>query len=158
MNSEDFGQFDTIDKTYHQFLLEIFQCEREKVAYIAGFFDGEGYVSFRTYWMSGISNINPKPLYQIMETFGGAIYSNTRPPNRTIYNWHILGLANKRFLETILPYCKIKDEQIEIALKLFAFYRSSSIHNPERIRLQQELRELQIAQGRKNKERMVIEG
>jgi len=152
VDSGYFGQFDTIDKTYHQFLLEIFQCEREKIAYIAGFFDGEGYLSFQTYWMSGISNTNPKPLYQIMETFGGAIYSNTRPPNnRTIYNWHILGLKNKRFLETILPYCKIKDEQIKIALKLFAYYRSSSIHNIERTRLQQELRELQIAQERKNK-------
>jgi len=108
------------------------------IPYIAGFFDGEGCVSiFYTKirlqksnpekMIRGIklailvSNTDQRPLLEIQAMYGGYIYcSNIRkkPHHKSVYSLRISDReAQKRFLNVLLPYSIIKNEQIRIALE-----------------------------------------
>lgn len=96
------------------------------LAYLAGFFDGEGCIAILKnrfvrkdcsiyhprYDLSiAISNQNLEVLLDVHKTFGGSI---TNHPNA--YQWRVSALSAKAFLEAIQPYIRVKKTQLELAL------------------------------------------
>lgn len=96
-----------------------------KIAYIAGFFDGEGCVRIKEanqggnsfYVIAHITNSNQKILMEIQDLFGGAIRVQERSPNKTIYNWSLSSSEAVDFLQTLSPFLKEKLEQALLAIK-----------------------------------------
>jgi hypothetical protein len=106
----------------------------EEIAYIAGFFDGEGYTGIvergwqnknttdrsRYYYAQvRVSNNDKKILEWIDSLFpGGKVYMQRKAdPGHTIgWQWHLYGSGVDHFLQTILPYTKVKREEIENVL------------------------------------------
>jgi hypothetical protein len=93
--------------------------ENESLAYLAGFFDGEGCVgikrsgnSFQLY--ATIGQNKPFVLTKIVEMFGGSIRKNK---NISVY-WCSAKVARK-FLKAIAPFSVIKKAEIEMALAAF---------------------------------------
>ena len=92
------------------------------LAYIAGFFDGEGCISGhmgRRHPSARISigQKDPKILYWIQETLKiGRISKNSKSSNSS---WRITRKEDiGRFIELILPYSIIKKEQLLVGQKL----------------------------------------
>lgn len=110
--------------------------KKEEIAYIAGFFDGEGCVSvmkritkrpYGRYWTYSIyvrmANTNLDVLQWMQDRIGGAIYEHNKKAslgNRKA-GWilHLQGERARRFLETIEPYCIVKLKQIALAKQFF---------------------------------------
>lgn len=105
-----------------------------EVAWAAGFFDGEGYVTiqrrkqtingkqyFGHYLRVGINHVAPEPLYEMQRLFGGKIEKqnpDTIVGNRKArHRWHLSTNSAKEMLVQILPYCKNKNNVIELALE-----------------------------------------
>jgi hypothetical protein len=95
--------------------------KNEDHIYFAGFFDGEG--SIGAYSSSGkgkyivtISNTDVRPLLQAVELWGGKIYKmckhKIKGAHMDVYHWHLYGQHSRQFLNDILPYSRIKVEQI----------------------------------------------
>jgi hypothetical protein len=101
------------------------------LAYIAGFFDGEGsvYVTGKHHNIRvGISNTNPLIPQLACRLFGGSVHWNKsnsskmfkkRPTNhRLCLQWNINGSKACDFLKAIRPFLKMKIEQANIAITL----------------------------------------
>jgi len=105
------------------------------LAYIAGIFDGEGWIGFRRIYRQkqyqktdipirnepacAISNSNRWLLEWFKFAFGGHIYKGkkTTPTGKEIYFWTIHTQQARIFLQAILPYLKLKRAEAELALK-----------------------------------------
>ncbi len=111
----------------------------EELAYLAGFFDGEGCVMInrnrkaygperkpRQYVRAMAVNTSGTPLYKLNELFGGhvTLLKRKNDAHKDIYRWEIICRPAAVFLYTIQPYLTIKYELIDLALE---FYRS--LHN-----------------------------
>lgn len=98
------------------------------IAYVAGLFDGEGYIDI---YKASTSKNSKSPSFMLrviisqkdgsimnwLETnFGGSVRMERRKEN-WIYRWDIRSQAAKRFLILIMPYLKIKTEQAKLALE-----------------------------------------
>lgn len=96
-----------------------------KIAYIAGFFDGEGCVRIKEanqggnsfYIIAHITNTNQKILLSIQNLFGGAIRMQERGKNKTVYSWSITSSEAVDFLQTLSPFLEEKLEQALLAVK-----------------------------------------
>ena len=101
-----------------------------ELAYMAGFLDGEGYVAISkskkiTKWRSvgltltvAISQINPEPLLFIHQFFGGHLREEPAKKNRRkSYTWLISSKAAYNFLLAVLPYLKVKKDEVKVGLK-----------------------------------------
>lgn len=93
--------------------------------YIAGFFDGEGYVGIHTlkekyfHVRVIIVNTNLKILQMIQDQFGGTIIQRKRVRNnKPTYALSFSGSFAKIFLKSILPFLIEKRGQTIIALQL----------------------------------------
>lgn len=103
----------------------------EDWGYIAGFFDGEGTV--RLDWKPGnylschivITQKRPAVLRWLHDVFGGHLRFDLRksvvPSSKQyeygLWAWHLNGTnAPKFFLPKILPYLRVKKEEVEIAV------------------------------------------
>ena len=80
----------------------------EEIAYYAGFFDGEGCVTSngQGYLNVVISGNNLEVLQEMKERFGGNIHTR---PNGTS-NLSLSTQLGKAFLETLLPFLRVKRE------------------------------------------------
>lgn len=95
-----------------------------KIAYIAGFFDGEGCVRIKEanqggnsfYVIAHLTNSYRPVLDEVQELFGGALRKQERTPNKTIYNWCLSSAEAVDFLKTISPFLKEKKSQAEFAI------------------------------------------
>lgn len=94
-------------------------------AYIAGFVDGEGCISFRTrkkYLTPSIevTNCNPEVLRWLCSLFGGGVYlcKDMRPTRKLSYHWTTAGVKALNCIKIIYPYLKIKKPQAELVLSL----------------------------------------
>jgi hypothetical protein len=112
------------------------------LAYIAGFFDGEGSITIHhnckpsprgkspnhTLQVS-IGNTNPEVLYYLRNLFGGllSIRHTTKPNHRNVAQWTIRTSQSLPFLEAIRPYVRMKREVIDIAI---GFQRTKSMRGP----------------------------
>jgi hypothetical protein len=147
---------------------------REDIAYLAGFFDGEGSVTInhvkrtdRT--VSGrykndsytlqvvIGNTDPTVPNWAQSMFGG--YVIVREPrsiaHRPSFSWLISNYWAMRFLETIRPYIRMKGDVVDLAIR---FQRAMKKHGPkatppEVIAWREEQRlAIRMLNGRKKKE------
>lgn len=111
----------------------------EDFAYLAGLFDGEGCVSlvrvkderaYREFWSNFESDTYTPVLkvvlasttrsivYYLKELFGGSIScrSSNGTNRKPLYSWCIVSSAAIDFLNSILPYLRIKKEQALIGI------------------------------------------
>jgi hypothetical protein len=96
---------------------------KEQLAYAAGFFDGEGTVSFNISGSGGgvisasIENTNKEVIEYLKHEFGGTIFftchDNIKWKNT--YSWSVSGQTCIDFLQNIKPWVIIKKEQINLA-------------------------------------------
>lgn len=108
--------------------------------YLAGLFDGEGYVGMpkryktakdrrarnQKYGYSIMVNVTNayKPIAEYLrDTFGGDIQPNDQNKGRTVWAWRVQGHSSKRFLKGILKYSRIKKPQIALALEYLSVYK-----------------------------------
>lgn len=95
----------------------------EELAYIAGFFDGEGYIgivkSQGLRLLVSVTNTKGWILYWLKGMFGGSVCKGQRPsPNqKPIYVWTIVSREAVIFLTAIQPYLRLKDEQAGLGLE-----------------------------------------
>lgn len=127
--------------------------DKETLAYLAGFFDGEGCVSILSYHGGksfGIrlfaSQIDPRPLNILKDKFGGSIQVQPKLPNRrTIYKWGVEGEKAVIALNLLRPYLVVKSEQADIVLEFAPLIGTSKKRNKpltkEEINLRQEIKE-----------------
>lgn len=105
-------------------------------AYVAGLFDGEGWV--RADYLHGQNRKNPRPGYQLaagiamtyapiikelQKQFGGVCHGDNsfrkiNPNNRTIWRWHVASDLAFKFIIFIEGECWVKAEQICLGIKL----------------------------------------
>jgi len=100
------------------------------LAYIAGFFDGEGYVAISKHdktkkWnqlgftlIVVIGQVNPFPLIFIRQFFGGHLRrENAKGNKRAIWMWTISSKTAYDFLQEIYPYLKVKKDECNLAFQ-----------------------------------------
>lgn len=121
-------------RTYEPDVNAIMAVTEEEKAYIAGFFDGEGHVNvsnvdgakgFRLACKVAISQKRPAVLQWLHTVFGGSLYKETKKtsnitgyvPKGGNWVWSLHGKFGPRiFLKLIVPYIRVKKEEVETAL------------------------------------------
>lgn len=97
--------------------------EDARLGYMAGFFDGEGYIGLgggrnRDLLRISISNTDKAPIQFFADTFGGNIrethYMKSR---RTLYIWTRGGYPALEILEKLLPYLICKKQQALLGIE-----------------------------------------
>lgn len=108
-----------------------------ELAYIAGFFDGEGHIGIYTYKASkngrryarlviGITNSHRPVLEWAREVMGAGRIQVKRIHSERwsdCYSLIIQGLSARRFLTALLPYLKVKHERATLMLSLKTYGR-----------------------------------
>ena len=116
--------------------LELLGTNEQEIAYLAGFFDGEGciwlarwnylkadYYSLR----SELDNTFPEPLYLARRIFGGKVRLTKQRGNRNpVHKWVVGSRKAETFLRVLLPYLIIKKAEATLALELPALRRVKS--------------------------------
>jgi hypothetical protein len=121
------------------------------LAYVAGLVDGEGSIvigcSHRAnrlpnHWLQvGITNIDKELIDWLLNTFGGHLSDYSHRP-RHCWVWRVMGNEAKQFLQSILPYLRIKKKQAEIAIAFQDHSAQYSLKsNKERVNELLEIRE-----------------
>ena len=95
-----------------------------EIAYIAGFFDGEGCVRIKQsnqggnsyYVIAHITNTNPIILKKVQELFGGNTRLQEKGRNKPVYNWYITSSEANDFLKTLQPFLIEKKSQAELGI------------------------------------------
>ena len=107
-----------------------------ELAYVAGFFDGEGCVriqvekregtrKLQTSLVVSATNTEIAPIQFLAKRFPGykgkcvRIKGWLNANERIQYEWRMRGLAALHFCEAILPYSLIKKAQLEIAIEFY---------------------------------------
>lgn len=127
--------------------------ERERI-YLAGFFDGEGYVSIlaqpdrhsgrRSHVLHvAVSNVYRPALEELQAIWGGGWRVMPPPPERetwqTVYQLYWGWAAGARVLRAIQPYLRVKQEAVRIALALAERKQSRKV-TPEEWEIREDLR------------------
>lgn len=107
----------------------------EDLAYIGGFFDGEGSITIHENFRPSprgkspnhtlqvsIGNTDGRVLAWIHSHFGGSLTLRpaTKPRHREVSQWIIRSNGAASFLSAILPFLRMKNEQAGIGLKFQA--------------------------------------
>ena len=114
----------------------------EEVAYLAGFFDGEGSIGIypkknkRGYmcyqYLLQISNTNRKVLELFQKRYGGSITKRQRVErHKQLWNWQ-LGSAGKIrvALSELLPFLYVKKQEAQIMLEVVATIKRTCYGRP----------------------------
>jgi hypothetical protein len=112
-----------------------------ELPYIAGFFDGEGYITV-SHWKNahksyramspeyvryqlhvGIGNTHKPLIDAIQAQCGGNVYAGDsayrkNPKNRICYNWRLSSRKAMHFLQNIAPYLVAKRDEALLAIEL----------------------------------------
>lgn len=103
----------------------------EKLAYLAGFVDGEGCVGIKKCAKQNVSrgysystfiivkNTRKAPLYLLQEIFGGNVSPDamrSNPNHSSCWAWQRNGPITVGILKALLPYLIIKKPQAELAI------------------------------------------
>ena len=93
-----------------------------EIAYIAGFFDGEGCIRIKEtfsshYLIVHITNTNRAILEYIKSLFGGSINFQEKGVNRTVYQYHLTCGDAYNFLKTVNGFLREKRKQSEYGMK-----------------------------------------
>jgi hypothetical protein len=118
--------------------------KRERLIYMAGFFDGEGCIginkttsatkSFGYRVEVQISQVKKEPLLFFQEKYGGGVYLDKRSLiNKNwqdCWHWCIAGRAAKKCLNDLLPFLINNKNKAKIALEFFSLpYLDNSINS-----------------------------
>ncbi len=100
------------------------------IAYIAGFFDGEGHIRIQRHstrcktmmLQCTACQAEEEPLTFIQERFGGTVKRRTtkyKGQDKVLWEWQVSSKSAERFLDAILPYmrCKYKEALIALAFR-----------------------------------------
>ncbi len=104
------------------------------IEYVAGLFDGEGMVRAQkakrseihtTYQVITMVGMTHRPIIEMLcSQFGGRItindHSKRKATRRPQHCWNLSSQQACSFLRTIRPFCVVKAEEIDLALKLQA--------------------------------------
>lgn len=108
------------------------------LAYIAGFFDGEGHIRIQRHskrcrtmtLQCQISQVTEYPLVWIQERFGGTISGRLikyAGGLRPIYSWQISSLGAEKFLRAIYPYLQVKQDEADVAILFRETFRPQHV-------------------------------
>src|SRR6186713_930782 len=113
----------------------LMELSKEDRAYIAGFFDGEGWVSLsvarsgsqkkeRAFVIVGIAQKQVSVLTWIHSLFGGTLFLNVRNDrgyslsDGSIHRWSIAGREHVRtFYQVIRPYMRMKGDKFDLVMR-----------------------------------------
>jgi len=103
-----------------------------RVAYLAGFFDGEGSISVNVNrklvrWSLRLSchQVNPAPLRLLADAFGGSIRLTPRTGNqRPVYEWVAGGRMAAETIRALRPYLTVKADEADVALEFHALMKA----------------------------------
>lgn len=108
--------------------------DRELLAYAAGLFDGEGYVTIartltggptpRYSLVAGITMTDPQSIQYLTGHFGSHLsrYERTRVGWSAFYVWNLRGHQALPFLEAIRPYLLVKGQQAAVGIRFCKGY------------------------------------
>lgn len=125
--------------------------ENKELAYLAGFFDGEGCCSVYVKKTSrnrpshspvvSVTNTVIKSLQPFLDYWGGFIYPRKKiPPRKQSYAWTLLGYEHvPQFLDDIIPYLRVKIPQAKLLKKLCALSWKPRIALPKELIKQREI-------------------
>lgn len=101
--------------------------KQEDLAYLAGFFDGEGCISFhrkatKNGWRYSleisVAQINPEPIKMFTEVFGFGYRSRWFNSNQRLqFEWRTFGSNASKVLKLLMPYLKVKREEALLAIE-----------------------------------------
>jgi hypothetical protein len=105
----------------------------EDLAYTAGIFDGEGYISIlrvqtknrkngRTHdylLVVGMSNTDRRTIETLKKQWGGTTMLDNRvyPNRKPIFMWRATALVALRFIKDIYPYMRVKKPQATLGMR-----------------------------------------
>lgn len=107
--------------------------EQLKIAWAAGFIDGEAYIGVTRCWYKdhynyrgvvNVGQVSPTPLYALRAILGGSVRAS-KDKFGTHYQWVLNGKHTVKALRSLLPYLVAKKRQAELVLEFY------SISNPE---------------------------
>ena len=115
-------------------------------AYVAGFIDGEGYISLKighrkeskyTFYtpIVKIASVEESIISWLKDSFGGWYskrIAKEETNHRDLYYWTLTGRNLKPFLQAICPYLKIKKKQCELVLRKIKIQETMSDELPYR--------------------------
>ena len=93
-----------------------------KLAYIAGFVDGEGCVRIKkgtaSYYVTfQVTNTDRKPLQMIKKIFGGKVYFQEKGTNKTVWQYYATCNEAVDICRTLIGFSTTKKKQMELAIK-----------------------------------------
>lgn len=94
-----------------------------EIAYLAGFFDGEGCISVVRGGPTiavAVVQVDRRPLDALAEHYGGRVapHGKPKPGHRQAYRWQIYSANARVFLRDILPFLVVKRESAEMVLAM----------------------------------------
>jgi hypothetical protein len=108
--------------------------EYESLKWMAGFFDGEGYVGIHFHQQGNfptpkltvqVTNTDTRALAIFHERFGGSKWrsyppkTGAKPHHLKVYRWTLNSAKALAFLEVIAPHLIVKKEQVELAIQFW---------------------------------------
>lgn len=101
-----------------------------EIPYVAGLFDGEGYITINKWEVPGRDYIRyqlfvgismtDKPIIEMLAAqFGGMCTSHKKqkqPTHRRVFCWKVSSRTAVPFLKSVKPYLRVKREQAELVL------------------------------------------
>ena len=94
-----------------------------EVAYLAGFFDGEGCIAINrvrsSLYLQVVQTRDREPLDRFHAMFGGRVFLSNRRTlsGRTVWTWQLHAEPMFTALEAMLPYLTVKRDEARIALQ-----------------------------------------
>lgn len=147
-----------------------------EIGTLAGFFDGEGWVTITKTWVKhpkvwkkigrppgglahyhilrlGVGNTNQQAVERFREVYGGDIQCRKgKGKNKDCWVWRVSGERAYRVLTDFLPYLIVKRKQAEVALKFHSLGSFEGNVVPPMLQAQREYRREEImALNRKGK-------
>lgn len=96
------------------------------IAYLAGFFDGEGHIritkhSTRGSYMLQVSCVQATryPLDLFLTMYGGTLakrFANYKGMKKALYTWQASSAKAEKFLKDVRPYLRCKGDEADLAL------------------------------------------
>jgi hypothetical protein len=111
------------------------------MAYLAGFFDGEGSIGVYAYARRNngggafgslaisASQVDRHPLDTLVQRFGGSLRLNRKSRTRPVWQWKLNGPAASNALRHMLPFLIVKRQQAELAIRFQSLVRGGKLGN-----------------------------
>ena len=99
-----------------------------ELAYMAGLFDGEGYIAITNHVRRNrpskdyklfcrVAMCNPYIPKFFELHFGGRVFTYKKENRRRVWSWQIANDPAMEFLQTVLPYLRLKKNEAELGIE-----------------------------------------